>query len=76
MEYNTFNPIYRFLRTVLPLSPFTHFIDSVASFPYLGWINWFFPFSELGVVMALYLTALGLYYAYIILMRWIKVIGD
>lgn len=61
---------------LLPLSPFQEFISDFSSLPYLGWLNWFFPVGDCLVVMAAWLVAVGLFYMYSILMRWLKIIGD
>ena len=60
----------------LPLSPFTEFLDNFAGIPYLGWLNWFFPVSGCLKVMGVWLVAVGTFYLYSILMRWLKMIGD
>jgi hypothetical protein len=64
------------LLQLLPLSPFTQFIDQFRGLPFLGYLNWFFPVGDCLKVMAAWLTAVGLFYLYSILMRWLKVIGD
>lgn len=64
------------LLQLLPLSPFTKFIEQFRSLPYLGYLNWFFPVGDCLVVMAAWLTAVGVFYLYSIIMRWLKVIGD
>lgn len=61
---------------LLPTSPFQEFVTQFSSLPYLGWLNWFFPVGDCLVVMAVWLTAVGLFYLYSILMRWLKMIGD
>ena len=57
------------LLSVLPKSPFSNI-------PYLGWVNWFIPFRDFIYIGGLWLTVIGLFYIYQIIMRWIKVIGD
>lgn len=64
------------LLSFLPRSPFQEFIDQFRGLPFLGWLNWFFPVGECLTVMAVWLTAVGLFYLYSILMRWLKMIGD
>lgn len=64
------------LLQLLPLSPFTQFIDQFRNLPFLGYLNWFFPVGDCLKVMAAWLTAVGLFYLYSIVMRWLKVIGD
>lgn len=64
------------LLSVLPLSPFSEFIEQFRNLPYLGYLNWFFPVGDCLVVMLAWLGAVGLFYLYSIIMRWLKVIGD
>lgn len=62
------------LLSVFPRSPFVDTINSLGSLPYLGYINWFLPigvFAEIGV---LWLSAIGLYYLYSVVARWVKLI--
>ena len=68
----------KFLQGVLklfPLSPFAGVIDSLEQFPYLGYINWFIPVKEMLTVGAGWLTAIGLYYLYSVVARWVKLIS-
>lgn len=77
MEFEVvFETFAQKLLEVLPLSPFQQFIDQFRSLPYLGWLNWFFPVGTCLTVMAAWLVAVGLFYLYSILMRWLKIIGD
>lgn len=71
-----FNAFAQKLLKVLPLSPFSQFLDNFSSLPYLGWLNWFFPVGDCLVVMLAWLGAVGLFYLYSIVMRWVKMIGD
>ena len=77
MEFETvFKTFAHQLLQLLPLSPFQEFISDFSSLPYLGWLNWFFPVGDCLVVMLAWLGAVGLFYLYSILMRWLKMIGD
>ena len=77
MEFEAlFNSLGEKLLGLLPLSPFQEFISNFSSLPYLGWLNWFFPVGDCLVVMGVWLTAVGLFYLYSIVMRWLKMIGD
>ena len=76
MEFEVvFQKFSEALLQVLPLSPFQQYIDQFRSLPYLGWLNWFFPVGSCLTVMAAWLVAVGLFYLYSILMRWLKIIG-
>lgn len=77
MEFEAvFQKFSEALLQVLPHSPFQQYIDQFRSLPYLGWLNWFFPVGSCLTVMAVWLVAVGLFYLYSILMRWLKIIGD
>lgn len=64
----------------LPLSPFQRWISRWDGFAvirqYLGYVNWFVPISILIDIMALWLAAIGVFYAVQAILRWIKLIGD
>lgn len=63
-----------FLAGVLPLSPFQGFIDSIGTFEYLGWLNWFFPVGDCLRLLAAWVAVIGVYFLYSIILRWIKAI--
>lgn len=63
-----------FLASVLPLSPFRGFIDSIGSFEYLGWLNWFFPVGDCIKVLAAWVAVISTYFVYSIILRWVKAI--
>lgn len=59
-----------------PLSPFKGFIDSLEQLPFLGYLNWFIPVGLLLKIASGWLTAIGLYYLYMVVARWIKLLGN
>ena len=61
---------------ILPVSPFKQYLDAFADIPYLGVLNWFFPIKDALIVMAVWLTVVATYYTYVVILRWIKVVGD
>ena len=63
------------LIKVLPVSPFMDFIDELDKLPYLNYLNWFVPVGTLIGIGSAWLVAIGVYYMYSILARWIKLIG-
>ncbi len=68
----------KFLQAVLslfPLSPFRETIDTLAALPFLGYLNWFVPVAEMVAIGLVWLTAIGVYYAWSVIARWIKVIS-
>lgn len=64
------------LQSVFPLSPFAEPIAKLASMPFLGYLNWFIPFGSMLKIASLWLVAIGLYYAYMVIARWVKLLGD
>lgn len=62
------------LTSVLPVSPFQSYIAYFRSWPYVGWLNWFVPVKGYLIVWASWLTAVGLYYLYAAVLRWIKAV--
>ena len=68
--------ILNLIYGVLPLSPFQPYLDQMSGLPYLGYLNWFFPIGDAIVITATWLTAIGVYYTYMGVLRWIKAIGD
>ena len=67
--------IMNLIYGVLPLSPFRPYLNSLGDLPYLGYLNWFFPIGEAITITFAWLTAISLYYTYMAVLRWLKVIG-
>ena len=65
--------ILSLIFSILPPSPFSVINNSVIS-EYLPYINYFVPFSEIVVILQVWLVAVGVYYLYQIVLRWIKAI--
>ncbi len=63
------------LISLLPLSPFTEMIATLEQFPYLGMLNWFIPIAPMVGIAGGWLLAIGLYYAYSVIARWLKLIS-
>lgn len=59
---------------LLPMSPFTKYIDAVETLPYLSYLNWFIPIGALIAIGQAWLVAVGIFYLYSIILRWIKAI--
>ena len=65
-----------FLKTeidILHASPFQAVNNSDVS-SFLGTLNWFIPVSQMVAIGETWLVAVGLYYLYSIVLRWIKAI--
>ena len=60
---------------LLPQSPFTGVITYLGSLPYLGYIAWFLPISQIIATATLWLTAIAIFYFYQVILRWIRLVG-
>lgn len=64
----------------LPISPVQRWLvnwDGIAVIQgYLKYINWFIPVSTLLNIMAIWLAAIGVFYAVMAILRWVKIVGD
>ena len=60
----------------LPESPFKGVLSDFADNEVLQYINWFLPVGEIVGILALWLTAIIGFYAYQVILRWIKAIGN
>lgn len=62
------------LLSLLPLSPFAEPIAALTDLPYLGYINYFFPLGDCIKIGIAWTTAIGVYYLYSVIARWVKLI--
>ncbi len=60
----------------LPTSPFKQFISNIGTLPYLGWLNWVCPVGTFIKIGTAWLVAIGVFYLYMVVARWVKIIGD
>lgn len=68
----------KFLQAVLslfPLSPFAPVISELEDLPFLGYLNWILPIGDFIKIGTLWITAIGAYYAWSIIARWVKIIS-
>jgi len=61
--------------SILPSSPFAA-LNNTPVQQYLGYVNWFIPIYDIELELGAFCIAVLVYYAYGIVMRWIKVIGQ
>lgn len=61
---------------LFPMSPFLPVIQELGELPYLGYINWILPISDFIVIGLGWLTAIAAYYMYMVIARWVKLLGD
>lgn len=60
--------------SLLPGSPFTAFIHAIPSIPFLGYLNYFVPVSQMIAIGEAWLTSIGIFYLYQVVLRWVKAI--
>jgi hypothetical protein len=68
-----FSAILTYLIWLLPNSPFVFVNDNVIT-PYLGMLNWFIPFQAMFVFLGSWASAVIVFYAIKVILRWAKVI--
>lgn len=59
---------------LLPGSPFVKYIDLIAGNPYLNMLNYFVPIGTFVAIGQAWLLAVGGYYLYSIILRWIRAV--
>lgn len=64
-----------FLVSFLPVSPFKRAINLIGNIPYMNEIMWFIPIQEMVLILMWWGTAIGVYYAYMVVLRWVKAIA-
>ena len=70
-----FNKFYVWLIALLPSSPFIALINSISNIPYLKYLNWFFPVTEVVALLEAWLVAIAVFYLYRVIMSYIHLIG-
>lgn len=66
------NTVLGAILAFLPDSPFDKFTEALADADWLRFLNWLIPLQQLVVIGETWLTAITVYYLYIIVLRWIK----
>lgn len=61
--------------SVFPTSPFTEIIESLGEMPFLGYLNWFIPVGNFVKIGTIWLGAIGLFYLYSVVARWLRMIS-
>lgn len=69
-----YNVIYKIID-VLPDSPFIYISQTVEVFKILKIVNWFLPFDFVISTFTAWLSAIAIYYAYTVILRFFKLIG-
>lgn len=63
------------LLKLFPPSPFAPYIAGLKDVPYLGYINWFIPVGAFVKIGMAWLVAIAVYYLYMVIARWIKLLS-
>jgi hypothetical protein len=63
------------LVLLLPRSPFHDFIEWSLSQDYLRYLNWLVPVAQMVAILEAWVLAIGIYYIYQIVLRWVKVVA-
>lgn len=64
------------LLSILPTNPLQPIIAELEVSEWLGYINYFVPVGTLLAIGTSWLTAIGIFYLYQVILRWAKVIGS
>lgn len=59
-----------FVLALLPASPFTGFAYLVEQLPYLSFVNWFVPISEMLAVLEAWLAVVVIYYGMLYILNY------
>lgn len=62
------------LLSLLPQSPFVAFLNAMEQWEFLKTLNWIVPIGTFISIGTAWLTAIGVYYAWSVVLRWIKAI--
>lgn len=66
------NEVQKVVLEALPDSPFKDFVLPLGVQNILSYINWIVPFYMIGNTLLAWTVAIGVYYAYQIILRWLK----
>ena len=64
------------ILAMLPNSPFKDVIEDLEAVSWLGYVNWFIPIGTLLKIGTAWTAAIAVFYAYQLILRWAKAVGD
>lgn len=73
---NVINAILSVVFYFLPVSPFKGFWQGMANNEVIQYMNWFIPVGDFVVITGVWLSAIIVFYAYQIILRWVKAIDS
>lgn len=62
------------ILTLLPASPLTGFSYLVTNLPYLSFVNWFLPITEMIVILETWLLVVSVYYTLLFLINYTGIV--
>lgn len=67
-----------YILSVFPQDPFLPYLSSFKESlsPYINYLNWFINFNHFKVILITWLGSIALFYVWMTLGRWLKVVGD
>lgn len=68
------NKVFEAILILLPTSPFKDFEMPASIKPYLGYINYYIPFSKMLVIALAWISAIGVYKIYQMILRNIRAV--
>lgn len=60
--------------SLLPSSPFVGFNALMREVPFIGYLNWFIPISEILVILESWLVVVAIYYGILYLLNYVGVL--
>lgn len=83
MWVTVFNTIKNFIiktlnvfLALLPDCPFEGYISATTDNEMLQYVNWFIPVQDFIVIGEAWLVAIGVFYLYQVILRWLKAIDS
>lgn len=66
--------ILSFVLALLPESPFVGFSSLVQEVPFISWLNWFLPISEMLLLFESLLVVIAIFYGILYLLNYVGVL--
>lgn len=66
--------IITLVLSLLPMSPFVGFEYLIENIPYLNFVNWFLPISEMLAILESWLVVVAVYYGILYLVNYTGIV--
>lgn len=73
-EFGTKILLMSLVLSLLPMSPFTGFNYLIEQIPYLSYLNWIIPVSEILVIFESWLVVVAVYYGILYLINYVGIV--